>query len=59
MALMLLLAEESEEDELYIVNDQKRKILDEGKEGIVRFGHLWKKHPEIVNLYPVIQMKSP
>lgn len=58
VALMLLLAEESEEDESYIVNDQKRKILDEGKEGIVRFGNLWKKHPEIVNLYPVIQEKK-
>lgn len=58
VALMLLLAEESEEDESYIINDQMRKILDDCKDKIISFGNLWKKHPDIVNLYPVIQERK-
>lgn len=58
VALMLLLAEESEEDESYIVNDQMRKILDDCKDKIISFGNLWKKHPDIVNLFPVIQERK-
>ena len=57
-AFMLLLSEDPGEDDLYILNDEKRKILQDEYEELVKYGNLWKQHAEIVGLYPVIQEKQ-
>ena len=58
-AMMLLLAlPHNEEEGDFIISFTKRKILNESKEQLVKFGKLWQKHSEIVSLYPIIQERK-
>ncbi len=57
-AIMLLLSEDPDEEEEYIVNDEKREIIENAKDELVKYGGLWAKHAELISRYPVIQKKE-
>lgn len=57
-AMLLLLSEEPDVEEEYIVSDSKRELIDNAKDELIKYGGLWTKHTEIVNRYPVIQGKK-
>lgn len=54
-AMMLLLSVEPEGEEEYILDEKKRKIIENKKEEIIKYGRLWSQHIELLRLYPTIQ----
>ena len=54
-AIMLLLSVEPEGEEEYLLNDKKRKIIEDNKEKIIKNGKLWATHSELLSLYPEIR----
>ena len=57
-AMMLLLSEDSNGEDEYLLDDNKRKILEDKKAEIAKYGHLWTQHAELLSLYPTIQDKK-
>lgn len=57
-AMLLLLSFEPDEEEEYIVSEGKRKLIENAKDELIKYGGLWVKHTEIVNRYPAIQDKK-
>lgn len=57
-AIMLLLSVEPEGEEEYLLDDKKRKIIEDNKEKIIKNGNLWTAHAELLRLFPEIQDKK-
>ena len=57
-AMMLLLSVEPDGKEEYLLDDKKRKLIEGKKEEIVKHGHLWMQHVELLRLYPTIQERK-
>ena len=57
-AIMLLLAMEPEEDENYVLDENKRNIIQSTKSELIRFGQLWEKYSDLLIRYPEIKDKK-
>lgn len=57
-SILLLLAVGSDEEEEYIVDKNKRNLIENAKEAFVKYGHIWTKHTELLNRYPSIRDKK-
>lgn len=53
-ALMLLMAVRPDEDEEHIISEEKQQIILGAKAELIRIGHLWQKHAELLSRYPMI-----
>ena len=49
---------EPDDEEEYLISENKRKLIKDTKDDLVKYGRLWVKHPEVVNRYPAIQSKN-
>lgn len=54
-AMMLLLSVEPDGEEEYLLDEKKRKLIEDKRKDIVKFGQLWSQHTELLRLYPTIQ----
>ncbi|MCR5152805.1 MAG: hypothetical protein K6A98_06600 [Prevotella sp.] len=54
-AMMLLLSVEPDGEEEYLLDEKKRKLIENKRTDIVKFGQLWSQHNELLRLYPTIQ----
>ena len=53
-AFMLLVANQLNETNVFLIDDKKLTMLYEAKGTFVNFGRLWKKHADLLSLYPQI-----
>lgn len=54
-AMMLLLSVEPDGEEVYLLDEKKRRLIEDKRKDIVKFGQLWSQHTELLRLYPTIQ----